>query len=406
MHILLIHQGFVTADEAGGTRHYELARHLVARGHRMTVVASPVNVLTGQSAARERGPQKARRVQDGVEIRYVKHYGGLHRSYFTRFLTLFSFMLSAFLTALRVRRVDIVWGTTPPIFQAVTAYVAARVTRVPFCLEVRDLWPAFAVGTGVLKSRLLIRASEWLERRLYHGADRIIVNSPGFIPHLRSCGVAANKIELVPNGVDVSLFQTGSDGADVRRELGWEGKYVAMYTGAHGLANDLGTLVQAATHLKSYPDIVLALVGDGKERQNLIHQAEALGLTNVRFVPAQPKARMPSFLAAADVCIAILQPIAMFTTTYPNKVFDYMAAGRPTVLAIDGVIRQVIEAAQGGTFVSPGKPEALAEAILAYYRSPEMGRLRGENARRYVSLHFKREQHALKLEEVLEKARR
>jgi lipopolysaccharide/colanic/teichoic acid biosynthesis glycosyltransferase len=406
MHVLLIHQAFATEQEAGGTRHYELARHLVQQGHRVTIIASSVSYLTGQVLPSVRGHRTVREQLDGIEVLRTWTYAGLHRSFFTRVLSFLSFMFSSFVGALQVSNVDIVWGTSPPIFQAVTAYVVARLKRVPFVFEVRDLWPDFAIETGVLRNPLLIWASRRLERFLYHHADRLTVNSPGFIPHLRRCGVPEEKIDLVPNGVEVSMFDPTNRGEAIRQELGLENKFIALYAGAHGLANDLGTVLLAAKRLEAYPDIVFVLVGDGKERPNLICQAEELGLSNVRFVPAQPKTRMPQFLAAADVCIAILKLIPMFTTTYPNKVFDYMAAGRPTVLAIDGVIREVIEAADGGTFVQPGDSAALAEAVLRYYRDPDLRHRHGQNARSYVAAHFDRSQQAPKLEDTFQRVYR
>jgi len=402
MHILLIHQAFATAQEAGGTRHHELSGYLVGQGHRVTIIASAITYLTGQAVSGAQGRWMVREQSGGIEILRSRTYGSLHRSFFTRLLNFLSFMLSSFVPALRVREVTVVWGTSPPIFQALTAYGVARLKRVPFVFEVRDLWPDFAVETGVLRNPALIWVSRRLERFLYHHAHRLIVNSPGFIRHLRGCGVPQGKIELVPNGVEVGMFDPEAQGRGVRHELGLEGQFIALYAGAHGLANDLETLLLAAKGLEAHPGISFVLVGDGKERSNLMRRAEELALPNVRFVPAQPKARMPEFLAAADVCVAILKAIPMFATTYPNKVFDYMAAGRPTVLAIDGVIRDVVEAAEGGIFVQPGDATALAQAVLTYYKSPELSRQHGQNARRHVQAHFDREQHAAKLESVLQ----
>ena len=403
MHILLIHQAFATEQEAGGTRHYELARYLVHQGHCVTIIASRVSYLTGQVLPSARGRWIVREQIDGINLLRTWAYAGLHRSFFTRVLSFLSFMLSSFMAALLVRDVDIVWGTSPPIFQAVTAHLVARLKRVPFVFEVRDLWPDFAIETGVLRNPLLIWASRRLECILYRHGDHLIVNSPGFIPHLRRFGVPEEKIALIPNGVEVSIFNPADQGEEVRQELGLEGKFIALYAGAHGLANNLETVLLAAKRLEGHPDIVFVLMGDGKERPNLIRQAEGLGISNVRFAPAQPKTRMPAFLAAADVCIAILKAIPMFKTTYPNKVFDYMAAGRPTVLAIDGAIREVIEAADGGTFVQPGDPAALAEAVLRYYRDPDLRQRHGWNARFYVAAHFDRSHQAQKVDDAFQR---
>jgi glycosyltransferase involved in cell wall biosynthesis len=327
-------------------------------------------------------------------------YPALHRSFVHRVFSFFSFMASSFLLGLKVRQVDLIWGTSPPIFQGVTAWSLARLKRVPFLFEVRDLWPAFAIQVGVLRNPLLIRLSNGLERFLYRRADRVMVNSPGFIQHVRSRG--ARRVELVPNGVDTHMFDPYASGIAFRQEHGLEGRFVVLYAGAHGLSNDLGVVLQAAQRLADRPDIGIVLLGDGKEKPALMAQAQELGLSNLFFLPPMPKARMAEALAAADACIAILKPIPLYATVYPNKVFDYMAAGRPVILAIDGVIRQVVEQAGGGFFTPPGDAAALSQAILRLAQDSQGARQMGLNARSYVETHFDRAALAGHLAEIVE----
>jgi glycosyltransferase involved in cell wall biosynthesis len=404
MHILLIHQAFASLNEPGGTRHHELARYLAQCGHQVTIITSPVSYLTG-TAASEARPKDASAPNEekpggGVTILRAYTYAALHRSFVHRIFSFFSFTASSFLVGLRVRHVDLVWGTSPPIFQGATAWALARLKGAPFLFEVRDLWPAFAVGVGVLRQPVLIRLSEWLEGFLYRRADRVVVNSPGFIDHVRQRG--ARQIELVPNGADAHMFDPNSDGKAFRREHGLEDQFVALYAGAHGMSNDLGVLLQAAHLLADRAEITVVLLGDGKEKPALIDQAQRQGLKNVAFLPPIPKAEMPQALAAADACIAILKPILLYTTVYPNKVFDYMAAGRPVVLAIDGVIRQVVEGAGAGIFVSPGDAAALAQAIRRLADDPQLGKSMGARGREVVENRFDRAQLAQQLAEVIE----
>ena len=388
MHILLIHQAFAAIDEPGGTRHHEIARHLAARGHQVTIIASPVSYLTGKARS-QRIPWVER--QDGgagVTILRAYTYPALHKSFVHRVVSFLSFMIASFQIGLNVREVDLIWGTSPPIFQGMTAWSLARLKRVPFLFEVRDLWPAFAIAVGVLRQPLLIHLSEWLERFLYQHADRVIVNSPGFIDHVRESG--ARKIELVPNGAEVAMFDPTATGEPFREKLGLQAKYIALYAGAHGLSNDLGTLLEAASRLRQLPDLAIVLLGDGKEKTTLLAQAAQLGLSNVYFVPPVPKNEMPGILAGANACIAILKPVSMYATVYPNKVFDYMAAGRPIVLAIEGVIRKVVEEAQAGIFVVPGDAQALADAIQYLAEHPQEGVEMGLRGRRQVEHNFNR----------------
>lgn len=399
MHILLIHQAFAAINEPGGTRHHEFARQLARRGHSVTIIASQVSYLTGRVVGD--GGWVTREVDDiGVEILRCRSYSGWHRSFLHRMMSFLSFMVVSFWAGLRIEGVDLVWGTTPPIFQAVTARWIARLKRKPFLLEVRDLWPSFAVAVGVLTNPLLIRLSEWLERRLYHRADRVVINSPGFFEHVHSRG--ARQVEVVPNGVDLAMFGKTEKDQSLRRELGLAEGFLVLYAGAHGMSNDLETALKAAELLQSEEDIHFVFLGDGKEKTNLMALAGQMKLRNLHFLPSIPKDQIASTLVQADVGLAILLAVDAYKTTYPNKVFDYMAAGLPVVLAIDGVIRQVVEEAGAGLFTQPGDPEALAEAVKRLAADPVLVDQLGQAGKRCVEGDFDRERLAAKMALIIE----
>ena len=210
------------------------------------------------------------------------------------------------------------------------------------------------------------------------------------------------QVRLVPNGADPAMFDPASRGEAYREAHGLADKFVVMYAGAHGMSNDLGVILEAARLLQDLPHVRIALLGDGKEKPALMEQAEAMGLSNVSFLTPVPKAGMPEALAAADACVAILKPLDEYKTTYPNKVFDYMAAGRPVALAIDGVIRAVVEAAGCGYFAQPGDPAALAASIRRLALDPQESARMGLAGRRYLELNFSRERMAGTLMELLE----
>jgi glycosyltransferase involved in cell wall biosynthesis len=399
MHILLIHQAFAALDEPGGTRHHELARYLVERGHQVTIIASPVSYLTGASSTLG----GSARGEGGITVIRAYTYRALHKSFIHRVFSFFSFMASSFFAGLGVRHVDLVWGTSPPIFQGATAWLLARLKRGPFLFEVRDLWPSFAIAVGVLKNPTLIKMSLWLEGFLYRHADLVVVNSPGYVAHVSGRG--ARRVELVPNGADPQMFDPADPGTGFRSANRLEDKFVVLYAGAHGMSNDLGVALAAAKILQDSPepcDVVIIFLGDGKEKPALQKQAAEMGLTNVLFLPPVPKDAMAAALAGADACLAILKPIEEYKTTYPNKVFDYMAAGRPVVLAIDGVIREVVEAAQCGVFAQPGDPAALAQAIQQLAADRAASRRMGLAGRTYLEQHFSRSAVAEKLAGIME----
>jgi glycosyltransferase involved in cell wall biosynthesis len=402
MHILLIHQAFTTLDEAGGTRHAELALYLAKNGHQVTIIASPVSYLSGKSSTRQRWSVKTTPAPN-LTIYRCYTYHGLHRSFVHRVISFLSFMLSSFLTSLKVRNVDVVWGTSPPIFQGATAWLVARLKGSSFLFEVRDLWPAFAIAIGVLRNKTLIRTSEWLEAFLYRHADQVVINSPGFDEHVKLRG--ARHVTLIPNSVDADMFVVHPERSNSRKKYGLKNEFVVMYAGAHGLSNDLGVVLDAAEILLDDKKIRFLLVGDGKEKPSLMICAAERGLSNVLFLPPQPKQTMPVLLAAADAGLAILKPLELYKTTYPNKVFDYMAAGKPVILVIDGVIRQVVEAAKCGVFVKPGDASELASVIRDLARDPSQCKTMGVSGSQYVRKHFDRKDIARSFQELLEKMR-
>jgi len=383
MKILLINQSFVSPDEPGHTRHFEMAKFLRSHGHELVIVASDMNYQTGQRTVNTRGLYVEQSI-DGIRVLRAYSYPSLHRSFVWRVISFISFMFSSVWTAMRVKDVDLVMGTTPPIFQAVSAWIVALIRRKSFLLEVRDLWPEFGVSMGVLKNPIVIALARGLENFLYARATHILVNSPAYRKYMIEKGVPEKKVTFIPYGTDIDMFNPGVDGSSIRKKLGLEDEFAVVYAGAMGQANDIYTVLHAAKRLNNEERIRFIFFGDGKERVNLQSEAGRLNLNNVVFVGICPKKEMPLVIASSDVCLAILQDVPMFRMPYPNKVFDYMAAGRATVLVIDGVIREVIESSHGGVFVEPGNDELLAKTILELSKDPGRVKQMGANARAYL----------------------
>jgi glycosyltransferase involved in cell wall biosynthesis len=201
--VLFIHQAFVSHSDAGGSRHFELFQYCVKKNCSFTVITSRISYLTGI----DKTTSFIRGSNNPISVIYAYSPSALHHSFFWRIICFIVFMLSSIYNAIKVKNVDIVMGTTPPIFQAMSAWIVAMLRRRPFILEVRDLWPEFAIDMGVLKQPILIELSRWLENFLYRRADHIIVNSPAYVGYLENKGVQAQKITLVANGVDPEMFE-------------------------------------------------------------------------------------------------------------------------------------------------------------------------------------------------------
>ncbi|HMN12543.1 MAG TPA: glycosyltransferase family 4 protein, partial [Bellilinea sp.] len=387
---------FAAINEPAGTRHHELSRFLAATGHRVTVITSQASYLTGGSTG-----VAMEEIEPGVRIIRLPVKANLHKSFVHRLLNFFDFMFVSYKAGKTVSGVDLVWGTSPPLFQGITAWRLARRNKVKFLFEVRDLWPDFAIDVGVLKNPLLIKLSYWLEKFLYRKADTVIVNSPGYIEPVKSKG--AKRVELVPNGSDPAMFTPKRSAIDMRHSYGIpEDVFVILYAGAHGISNDLETVLRSAHKLGSDGKVLFVLVGDGKEKRNLMSSAASMGLNNVRFIDSVAKESMGDVLGMADCCLAILKNIPMYRLTYPNKVFDYMAAGKPVILCIGGVIADLVEREGAGVMVPPGDPTALADAITKLqYNKDELSKM-GESGKSAILREFNRESIANKLLRIVE----
>ena len=389
MKILVVHQYYLAPGQPGGSRFNEFARLWTARGHDVTVIAGTLNYATGEQAPGTGRGGVVERDEDGIHVWRCHVPATYNRGYIGRMWAFFGFTASACWAAIRARRPDVVIATSPPLTAAIPGFVAARMRwrPVPWVFEVRDLWPESAITTGVLSERsLLTRLLYQLERFACRHADRVNVLTPAFAEDLRQRGLVEDeRLMFVPNGADVEAFTPGPRDNDARRELGWGDRFVALYAGAHGRANALDQLLDAAEQLRARTDILIALVGDGPERVRLQGEALERKLSNLQFIGAVSKDRMPALVAAADSGLAVLQNNPTFRTVYPNKVFDYMACARPTVLAIDGVARRLVcEEARAGLFAEPENGRAIADAIARLADCPEEAEALGRNGREWV----------------------
>ena len=396
MRILLVHQNYVDHRHPGGTRHLDFAKHFGENGHQTTIVASTVDYLTGTEIANDESPPF-----EGVTVRRAYALPSVQKGLLWRAVSFISFVPFSFLKALRSERPNVVLGTSPPLFQLPSPWLVAKIRRAPFVLEILDLWPEFAIGMGVLKNPVLIKIARWVEHFFYHAAAHLVVNSPAFKEYLIEHGIPEDKITVVPMGVELDFFDPQHDGAEFKRSLGLEGKFVVTYAGALGQANDLDTIIDAANELKDEPQIHFLFAGDGNQRSHLQSRVESLGLKNVSFGGFFPKQKMKDVLAASDACVATLRDIPEFRTPYPNKVFDYMAAGKPIILGIAGAIQEVVENAQAGICIAPGDALGLADSALRLFNDRSLAESFGESGRQFVETKFSSRIQAAKFEAVL-----
>jgi glycosyltransferase involved in cell wall biosynthesis len=401
MRILFLHHSFPPSKEDGSGRAYDFAKQLVDDGHHVDIVAGQYSYLTGESVVSKRGWVVVDDHPAGFTVYRAWAARGYHGSYARRILGFVTYMLSSFWAAMRAPRPDLLVAASPPITVAMIGGLVARLRGIPFVFEIRDLWSQVAAELGIIKSRTLMAIVRAWERSLLRQARAVIVNSPGFLPHLERDGVPREKIHLVPNGVDTELFAPTPDRDALRKRLDLEGFFVVAYAGSLGYANDVATVLDAAEHLADLPDVRILLVGDGNRRRQAEATALERGLTNVIFTGAVPKQRVPQYLNAADVCFCTLLDTPLFRTVYPNKVFDAMACARPVVLLVDGVIRTCVEDADAGIFVKPGNAAGFADAVRLLRANPAACEAMGSRGRAAVLADFDRWSCARLMSETL-----
>lgn len=386
-HVLVLNHFAAPLGAPGGTRHVQLFGAL--RGWEARVIAGDRNYLTRLKS----GP-------DGIYTTvWTIPYAGNGPA---RALNWLSYLLTATLRGLRGPRPDIVYASSPHLFAGMAGYVLSRLRRAAFVLEIRDLWPVILAEMGTLSERsLMYRCLAAIESFLYRRADTIVCLSEGVHEHLIARGVPASRVHVVPNGADPEDLACSEDRTRLRGKYGLEG-LVFAYTGAHGPANGLDQLLDAAGELRdASPEVGFLLVGDGPSKQDLMRRAEREGLTNVRFLPAVPKNEIPALLRAVDVGVHVLAPVSLFTYgVSPNKIFDYMAAGLPVITNTPGEVARIVDGSGAGLAVGPDELAIAVRKMAGIGAEQRMAF--GTAGRSFVLAHHSRAMLAGRLEEILE----
>jgi len=401
MKILYVSQYFPPEMGAPAARAAELSRHWAAAGQEVTVLTGFPNHPTGVVPPEYRDKFRrlvAHETTEGVNVVRTWLLPFPNRKAHERMLNYSSFCVSAASTGLFQSRPDVVIATSPQLLVGLSGWWLARCKRVPFVFEVRDLWPESlaAVGMGDGDS-LLHRTLGKIAGFLYRHSDRIVVVTPAFEDYLvEQWRVPREKISVIENGVETAPFAP-EPATDLRRELGFDGKFVVSYIGTMGMAHGLETIIAAATRLKNTnPEIAFLMLGEGADKDRVMALAQQHGLNNLRFVDQQPRERIPAYICASDVCLVLLKKTDLFKTVLPTKMLEFMSCARPVILGVDGQARAILEEAGGGLAIDPENSEALINAILCLAANRQMARELGRSGREHVVRKFSRLQTAQK----------
>lgn len=399
MKVLYFHQHFTTPSIGGGTRSYEFAKKLLERGHQVTIVCgetAQLNLPPSNIANVNRG------VIDGIEVIQIALPYSNSDSIAKRAWIFLKFGFLGVKVALK-EDYDILFATTTPLTAGIPGiFMKWFGKKKKFVFEVRDLWPELPKALG-MKNPFLLWGMSVLEKLSYSKADACIGLSPGICEGIAKRSQKNKRIALIPNGCDLDLFKPGN-----RKDLVLEGvkptDTVAIFTGAHGIANGLESVLDAAAVLKKKgrDDIKLAFIGDGKLKPSLIKRAKNEGLGNCLFFDPMPKVKLNAIVSNADIGMMILANIpAFYYGTSPNKFFDYISSGLPVLNNYPGWLADMIQENNCGTVVPPNDAEVFANALIYLADNPELRTVFGENARKLAEMEFSRDNLANKFVDFL-----
>jgi len=396
MKILYLHQYFKTPGMAGGTRSYEMARRLAARGHE-------VHVVTACDAP---GPDTWVRTREaGVNVHWCRVPYSNRMSYPRRIRAFLKFSRLAARKAASIPA-DVVFATSTPLTIALPAIYAARRLRIPMVFEVRDLWPELPIAVGALRSRSAIAAARWLERFAYRNARHVVALSPGMKEGVVAAGCPAEKVTVIPNGCDLGLFRVDEQvGRTFRERNDWLGdRPLVVYTGTLGIINGVDYLARlAAAVQRRDAGVRFLVVGSGHEEERVRRTAQRLGVLDRNFFlwSPLPKREMPAVLSAADVAVSVFRNLPAMWNNSANKVFDALAAGRPVAVNHEGWQAEIIRRAGCGLVLDANDIEGSAGRLVSAVRDPAWLAQARTAARRVAEERFDRNRLFKQFESVL-----
>lgn len=402
MRILFFSDNYPPETNAAATRVHERAVYWVKWGHDVSVITCAPNFPRGRVFDGYKNQWRHEEVIDGVRVIRVKTYIAANRGVLKRTLDFVSYMMTGFWAGLRLERPDVIVSTSPQFFAAVAAWALSRVRKIPYVFELGDLWPASIAAVGAMKPNVGLRAIEWLELKMYRDSTAVIALTHAFKDNLVCRGIPQNKVHVVINGVDLWRYGPRNRNPDLVSELGTEGKFVIGYVGTHGMAHALKNVIDAAIRLKDEANIHFLFAGAGAERDTLINYARTHNLSNVSFLPAQPKERMPDIWSVCDVALVHLKDTPAFAEVIPSKIFEAMGMGLPILMASPtGEATKIIMDHGVGICVPPEDPNALANAASVLASDPSQTQNLAKNSHKAAPV-FSREAQAQAMIDVLE----
>ncbi|MFQ5807881.1 MAG: glycosyltransferase family 4 protein, partial [Phycisphaerae bacterium] len=310
MHVAYIHQHFTTPTGYSGTRSYEMSQRLLRARHRVTMIAG---AGSASNLRFDPGKRVTEQEVDGIHVLGVSEPYANVMTYARRILAFGRFARTA-TRLVRSLDADLVFATSTPLTVGLPGMKGAKALGVPFVFEVRDLWPELPIVLGIVKNPLLVWYLKRMERRIYQAAHRIVALSPGVRDGICRTGYPAERVTMIPNSADTTLFRPAAD-KRLDARFGPPEDFRLVFTGAHGPANGLDAVLDAAVVLRrrNVRGIRFVFIGWGRERERLIQRSRSDGtIDTISWLKAMPKRELAAILPRMDVGMMILKNVPAF----------------------------------------------------------------------------------------------
>ena len=338
---------------SSGTRSYEMARRLVKKGHKVYIISSKHS----HSGIKERNFS----IEEGVHVWWLPVKYSNNMNFIQRIYSFIVYCIYAYIIG-RKLNYGLVLASSTPLTVAIPGIFLSKIRKVPFILEVRDLWPAIPIKLRIIRNVLLIKLSQYLERISYRLSDKIIALSYGMRDGIINAGINKSKITVIPNGSDIELFNINS-----KSDIGFMDKIdwintdrdIIIYTGAIGKINGLSYMAfMAEEMIKLNPNVLFCIIGDGVEKDKVNLLAKKLGIMNNNFymVPKMSKKKLPQILSISTVLTSFVINEKILWNNSANKFFDGLAAGKPLMINYGGWQADLLNEYDAGIIVSPDDP--------------------------------------------------
>jgi glycosyltransferase involved in cell wall biosynthesis len=389
VNIAILCQFYPPEMEPSGMMFNSLARDMASKGHTVSVIAGFANFPFGKFINKKYYEYHRHEKIDGVNVEYVWIIPSNNTGKLRRVLNYISYMLSSFIYCIFTpNKYDAIVATSPSLLAALSGSLASRILRVPFILDIRDIWPESAIQLGHLKNYFIINIAKRISSFCYSVASSIVVATPGMKRDLSRTLPTNLTINVIECGVEINSKYSDKHKISTPFDLEDRNKFIILYSGLHGYAQNLITILLVAKELENNDNIVFYFIGDGPEKATLLKHCESQNLQNVKFIDPVPKARIRDYISAASCGLVPLKNIDIFSTVYPSKTFEYMAYGLPLIVGVPGDISKLIVTAKCGIAVESENVSDYVNAINMMYSDKVQLEKYSINGIKYAKTHF------------------